>query len=176
MAPSSSGSGYRPLTPKTRVRFPLGLFRQPASPFATLVQYAQRLSARVVDYFRPRRVDGGGSPEGAGRPREPVTEPMQLPEGVKAQAIATGGVGYQVPSGQSYLVIYHDEQFRVFVNRCPHRHLRLDRGGRVLRSADQQLIVCGVHGERFEPLTGKCISSRCAGKYLQAATHVVLPS
>lgn len=176
MAPSSSGLGYRPLTPKTRVRVPLGLFRQLSSPFAALVQYARRIAVLVTDYFRSRRVNRSERrPGGAGRPREPVITPVQLPDEVKAQAIATGGVGYRTPSGQAYLVIYHDGQFRVFVNRCPHRQLRLDRGGRVLRSADQQLIICGVHGERFDPLTGKCVSARCAGKYLQAAAHVVLP-
>ncbi len=180
MAPSSSGLGYRPLTPKTRVRVPLGLFRRLSSPFAALVQYVRRISTRVAEYFRSRRVNRKGLSGGTGRPREPVTEPasqppLQLPDDVKAQAIATGGVSYRAPSGQAYVVIYHDGQLRVFVNRCPHRQLRLDRGGRVLRSEDRQWIVCGVHGERFDPLTGKCVSARCAGKYLQAAAHVVTP-
>ena len=97
-----------------------------------------------------------------------------MPDDVKAQAVSYGGVSYRAPSGQSYLVIHHDGVFRVFVNRCPHRQLRLDRGGRVLRSADQRWIVCGVHGERFDPLTGRCVSARCADQYLQTPADVVL--
>jgi nitrite reductase/ring-hydroxylating ferredoxin subunit len=103
---------------------------------------------------------------------EPVVTPV--PDDIKVQAVAHGGVSYRAPSGQTYLVIHHEGAFRVFVNCCPHRHLRLDRGGYVLRSSVQKLIVCGVHGERFDPLTGQCVSSRCAGKYLQPAADVVL--
>jgi nitrite reductase/ring-hydroxylating ferredoxin subunit len=99
---------------------------------------------------------------------------MPVPDDVKVQAVAHGGVSYRAPSGQTYLVIHHEGAFRVFVNRCPHRHLRLDRSGRVLRTADQKWIVCGVHGERFDPLTGRCVSARCAGKSLQPAADVVL--
>ncbi len=177
MAPSSSGLGYRPLTPKTRARVPLGLFRWLSSRFMTLVAYIRRLLRLVSRYDHPTGFDaesargkGGSGSEGDGR--EPAVTPV--PDDVKAQAIAHGGVSYRAPSGQAYLVIHHEGAFRVFVNRCPHRHLRLDRSGRVLRSADQKWIVCGVHGERFDPLTGQCVSARCAGKYLQPAADMVL--
>jgi nitrite reductase/ring-hydroxylating ferredoxin subunit len=116
----------------------------------------------------PRRRGGEGGEHDRGLAVMPV------PDDVKAQAVAHGGVSYRAPSGRSYLVIHHEGAFRVFVNRCPHRHLRLDRSGRVLRTADQKWIVCGVHGERFDPLTGRCVSARCAGKSLQPAADVVL--
>ncbi len=171
MAPSSSGLGYRPLTPKTRVRVPLGLFRCLYSLSLTLATCMRRILTSVSKYGAGRSDHGS---EGSGREPERTVVPTRVPDEVKAQAVACGGVSYRAPSGQSYLVIHHEGAFRVFVNRCPHRHLRLDRSGRVLRSADQKWIVCGVHGERFDPLTGKCVSARCAGKYLQPAADVVL--
>ena len=173
MAPSSSGLGYRPLTPKTRVRVPLGLFRPLASLSSILAASMRRILKSVSRYPDTNGSAQGerGSGSGGDGPQPAVT---QIPDEVKAQAVAHGGVSYRAPSGQSYLVIHHEGAFRVFVNRCPHRHLRLDRSGRVLRSADRQWIVCGVHGERFDPLTGQCVSARCAGKYLQPAANVVL--
>ncbi len=178
MAPSSSGLGYRPLTPKTRVRVPLGLFNDRlASLSVTLAAYGRRMLQSVSRYLGLDGADGkslrgGGRGDSEGEEREPAVTPV--PDDVKAQAIAHGGASYRTPSGQAYLVIHHQGTFRVFVNRCPHRHLRLDRSGRVLRSADQKWIVCGVHGERFDPLTGQCVSARCAGQYLQLAADVVL--
>ena len=50
VAPSSSGLGYRPLTPKTRVRFPLGLHGIPTSPISCLCatrQGSTRLHAQM---------------------------------------------------------------------------------------------------------------------------------
>ena len=173
MAPSSSGLGYRPLTPKTRVRVPLGLFCLLSSPFVALHALTRRLLQSIS---KPDNASGsdqrGGGSDAEGDSCEPAWE--LVPDDIKAQAVSHGGVSYRAPSGQSYLVIHHDGAFRVFVNRCPHRQLRLDRGGRVLRSADQRWIVCGVHGERFDPLTGRCVSARCAGKYLQIPADVVL--
>jgi nitrite reductase/ring-hydroxylating ferredoxin subunit len=174
MAPSSSGLGYRPLTPKTRVRVPLGLLRWLSSLSVALAASVRRLLKSVSrdnDHAAGSDARGCGS-AWRGDGREPAV--TLVPDDVKAQAVAHGGVSYRAPSGQTYLVIHHEGAFRVFVNRCPHRHLRLDRSGRVLRSADQKWIVCGVHGERFDPLTGQCVSARCAGKYLQLAADVVL--
>lgn len=174
MAPSSSGLGYRPLTPKTRVRVPLGLSRWLSSlPVALIASVWRRLKPVSRDTgdaagLDPRRRGGDGGEHN----RDLAV--MPVPDDVKAQAVAHGGVSYRAPSGQTYLVIHHEGAFRVFVNRCPHRHLRLDRSGRVWRSADQKWLVCGVHGERFDPLTGQCVSARCAGKSLQPATDVVL--
>ncbi len=172
MAPSSSGLGYRPLTPKTRVRVPLGLLRWLSSPFVALATYVLRLLTSV---YRDDAIGSDAKGLGSGSEGDGHKPAITLvPEEVKAQAVAHGGVSYLAPSGQTYLVIHHEGAFRVFVNRCPHRHLRLDRSGRVLRSADQQWIVCGVHGERFDPLTGQCVSARCAGKYLQPAADVAV--
>lgn len=151
----------------------MGLFRRLASLLAALAVRARRLFKSASE---PNGATGGDREGGRSRDggdwREATITPV--PDEVKAQAVAHGGVSYRAPSGQSYLVIHHEGAFRVFVNRCPHRHLRLDRSGRVLRSADQRWIVCGVHGERFDPLTGQCVSARCAGKYLQPAADVVL--
>jgi hypothetical protein len=37
----------------------------------------------------------------------------------------------------------HESTFPVCVNRCSHRHSRLDRSGRVWRSEDRQGVACG---------------------------------
>jgi nitrite reductase/ring-hydroxylating ferredoxin subunit len=70
-------------------------------------------------------------------------------------------------------VVYHDGVHRVFVNRCPHRHLPLDRGGRVLRTPDASRIICGNHGAKFDPLTGRCVAGPCTGKSLQLAADLM---
>jgi nitrite reductase/ring-hydroxylating ferredoxin subunit len=90
-----------------------------------------------------------------------------LPEDVRAEALAHGAVRYAAPTGETYLVVHHDGADRVFLNRCPHRRLPLDRGGRVLYSPDRQWLVCGNHGAKFNPLTGQCVAGPCAGKSLQ---------
>ncbi len=95
-----------------------------------------------------------------------------VPEDVQAQATTDGAVRYLAPSGQNCLVVYHGGAYRVFINRCPHRRLPLDRGGRVLRTADQQWLICGNHGAKFDPLTGQCVAGPCTGKGLQLAADL----
>jgi len=151
----------------------LGLFRWFSSLSVTLAAYVRRILKSVSsDDLTTGSDEGGRGSDSGGDSRQPAVTPV--PDEVKAQAVAYGGVSYRAPSGQTYLVIHHEGAFRVFVNRCPHRHLRLDRSGRVRRSADQKWLVCGVHGERFDPLTGQCVSARCAGKSLQPAADVVV--
>lgn len=94
---------------------------------------------------------------------------VQVPKDIQAQAVEHGAVRYVAPTGQTYLVVHHDGVDRIFVNRCPHRHLPLDRGGRVLRSPTAPWLICGNHGAKFDPLSGKCVAGPCTGKSLLAA-------
>ena len=94
-----------------------------------------------------------------------MTPPL-IPDDVRAQAAAQGAVRYLTTTGESYLVVHHDGAERVFTTRCPHRRLPLDRGGHVLFSPDRKWLVCGNHGAKFDPQTGKCIAGPCAGKFL----------
>jgi nitrite reductase/ring-hydroxylating ferredoxin subunit len=91
----------------------------------------------------------------------------EIPEAVRAQAMAHGAVRYLAPDGVSYLILYHAEVWRVFVNCCPHRRLPLDRGGQLFFTADRSLLVCPNHGAKFQPLTGTCVAGPCVGKSLQ---------
>jgi nitrite reductase/ring-hydroxylating ferredoxin subunit len=97
---------------------------------------------------------------------------MVIPEDVQRQAAAGGAVCYTDPSGNPYLVVHHAKTYVVFVNRCPHRRLPLDGGGRVWFTADRQWLVCANHGAKFHPLTGACIAGPCTGKHLQRVAEI----
>ena len=101
--------------------------------------------------------------------------PLVVPDDVRAQAQLDGAVRYAAPNGEVVLVVHHDDSDRVFTNRCPHRRLPLDRGGRILYSPDRKWLVCVNHGAKFDPLTGQCIAGPCAGKSLQLISHVDHP-
>jgi nitrite reductase/ring-hydroxylating ferredoxin subunit len=90
-----------------------------------------------------------------------------IPDEVRERALAEGITSYSTPSGASYLVVHQAGTWRVYVNLCPHRRLRLDRAGQLYRSADGSLLVCANHGAKFHLLTGKCVAGPCVGKYLQ---------
>jgi nitrite reductase/ring-hydroxylating ferredoxin subunit len=91
----------------------------------------------------------------------------QIPQEVQKRALDEGAALYTAPHGASYLVVHQAGAWRVFANLCPHRRLRLDRGGQLYFTADKSLLVCVNHGARFQPLTGKCVAGPCLGKQLQ---------
>ena len=90
-----------------------------------------------------------------------------IPEEIRERALAEGITSYTTPSGESYLVVHQAGTWRVYVNLCPHRRLRLDRAGQLYLSADRSLLVCANHGAKFHLLTGKCVAGPCVGKSLQ---------
>lgn len=90
-----------------------------------------------------------------------------LPDDVWLQAAAQGAMIYSVPQAGSYIVLQQDDMTRVYVNRCPHRHLPLGRSGRVTFTADRRLLVCANHGAKFDPVSGQCVAGPCRGKALQ---------
>jgi nitrite reductase/ring-hydroxylating ferredoxin subunit len=100
----------------------------------------------------------------------------EIPDGIRMQAMAHGAVQYLSPDGTSYLVIYRDDAWRVFVNVCPHRHLPLDRAGQLFFTADRGLLVCPNHGAKFQPLTGTCVAGPCVGKSLQRVPRLEQPA
>ena len=93
--------------------------------------------------------------------------PDPIPQAVRTQAAEQGGASYTTPEGEAYLSIPTAAGDRVFVNRCPHRRLPLDRRGRLRLSGAQRLLVCPNHGAKFEPETGRCVAGPCFGKHLQ---------
>ena len=90
-----------------------------------------------------------------------------IPQSVRAQAVEQGGATYVAAGGGAYLVIPTPAGERVFVNSCPHRHLPLDRRGRLRFSGERRLLACPNHGAKFDLETGRCVSGPCFGKYLR---------
>jgi nitrite reductase/ring-hydroxylating ferredoxin subunit len=68
----------------------------------------------------------------------------------------------------SVFALRHDNQVRVYRNRCPHLDVRLEYRKDQFLSADGQLIVCYAHGAQFLPATGECIYGPCLGQTLEA--------
>jgi nitrite reductase/ring-hydroxylating ferredoxin subunit len=68
----------------------------------------------------------------------------------------------------SVFALRHDNQVRVYRNRCPHLDVRLEYRKDRFLSADGQLIVCYAHGAQFLPATGECIYGPCLGQTLEA--------
>jgi nitrite reductase/ring-hydroxylating ferredoxin subunit len=97
-------------------------------------------------------------------------ESLTVPAEVCAQATAAGIIAYTLPSGASYIVIQDAQGYHAFVNRCPHRHLPLDRNGHFTISAENRLLLCSNHGARFDLQSGRCVAGPCVGKTLQAIT------
>jgi nitrite reductase/ring-hydroxylating ferredoxin subunit len=67
----------------------------------------------------------------------------------------------------SVFALRHDNQVRVYRNRCPHLDVRLEYRKDRFLSADGQLIVCYAHGAQFLPATGECIYGPCLGQTLE---------
>ena len=68
----------------------------------------------------------------------------------------------------SVFALRHDNQVRVYRNRCPHLDVRLEYRKDRFLSADGQLIVCYAHGAQFLSATGECIYGPCLGQRLEA--------
>lgn len=99
-------------------------------------------------------------------------EQLTIPAEIRAQA-ADGAVCYTLPSGRTYIVVQQADLCQAFVNRCPHRQLRLDRSGHLSLTADKQLLICSNHGARFDLRSGQCVSGPCFRKALQPVAVLV---
>lgn len=63
-------------------------------------------------------------------------------------------------------VLRYGSAIRAYLNRCGHIPVELDwEDGRFLDYAGE-VIICSTHGARYDPLTGKCLGGRCAGRGL----------
>ncbi|MTH80102.1 Rieske (2Fe-2S) protein [Paracoccus aestuariivivens] len=61
------------------------------------------------------------------------------------------------------LVMRWGEDFRAYVNACPHQYLPLDYHGGQLLSADGTKLLCTVHGARFAIDTGDAVDGAECG-------------
>jgi nitrite reductase/ring-hydroxylating ferredoxin subunit len=92
---------------------------------------------------------------------------LEVPTDILERAAVHGAVCYTPATGGSYIIVHDNASYHLYVNRCPHRHLPLDRGGRALFTADHRWLLCVNHGAKFDPYTGACVSGPCTGKSLQ---------
>jgi nitrite reductase/ring-hydroxylating ferredoxin subunit len=54
-------------------------------------------------------------------------------------------------------------RYYAHVNICAHAGTPLDWWPNEFFSEDGQFLVCGTHGSRYDPETGKCAGGPCAG-------------
>jgi len=76
--------------------------------------------------------------------------------------LRSGGVEI---SAEGFAIVDDAGCVRAFVNRCPHARMPLDWGDGEFFD-DQGLLLCRMHGARFAPQSGACVSGPCAGKGL----------
>jgi nitrite reductase/ring-hydroxylating ferredoxin subunit len=82
----------------------------------------------------------------------------------------------EIPPGSSakFHIFLHDRLVEAFVinfrghhyayvNHCAHAGTPLDWWPNEFFSDDGQVLVCGTHGARYEPATGRCAGGPCKG-------------
>jgi len=60
-------------------------------------------------------------------------------------------------------VVNVDGRYYAYVNYCIHAGTPLDWWPNKFFSDDRRFLICGTHGSRYEPDTGKCAGGPCAG-------------
>lgn len=68
----------------------------------------------------------------------------------------------------SALVVATEAGVRAWANACPHWDLPLDATDGTFWDAASKELVCGAHGARFCPRTGRCVDGPCPGGMLRA--------
>lgn len=79
---------------------------------------------------------------------------------------ATGAKGVTLADGREIVVVRSSAGPRAFLNACPHTGVTLETFPDRFLDAEGALIVCTMHGARFLPATGLCVSGPCAGRSL----------
>ncbi len=79
---------------------------------------------------------------------------------------ATGAKGVTLADGRELVVVQSSAGPRAYLNACPHTGVTLETFPDRFLDADRGLLICTVHGARFLPATGLCVSGPCAGRHL----------
>lgn len=69
--------------------------------------------------------------------------------------------------GQSLFLVRFQNKVRLYRNRCPHRHVRLNAGPDRFLDNSGNLLQCASHGALFLIETGECVSGPCQGEFLE---------
>lgn len=78
----------------------------------------------------------------------------------------TGAKGVTLADGREIVVVLSSAGPRAFLNSCPHTGVTLETFPDRFLDAERSSLVCTVHGARFLPVSGLCISGPCAGRSL----------
>ncbi|WP_205735920.1 Rieske 2Fe-2S domain-containing protein [Acidiferrobacter sp. SPIII_3] len=81
-----------------------------------------------------------------------------------------GGLGrrFALKSGDEAFVVRHRGVVHAYLNHCPHRSLELDwQEGRFFDDKGE-VLVCSVHGARYDPADGRCLGGPCRNQGLTA--------
>ena len=70
-------------------------------------------------------------------------------------------------AGTNYIVVWHDQQVKAYINSCPHLAIPLEWQEHQFMDEEGEFIRCSTHGALFLPLSGQCISGPCAGDAIQ---------
>jgi nitrite reductase/ring-hydroxylating ferredoxin subunit len=64
-------------------------------------------------------------------------------------------------------VLRQGDAIRAYVNACAHLGVPLNLTGNNFFDSERNFLVCSMHGARFRPLDGFCVSGPCAGESLR---------
>ncbi len=75
--------------------------------------------------------------------------------------------GFEVGEN-SYLLVRRNGELFAYINRCPHRGVRLEWQPDQFLDYEKQFIQCSTHGALFTIETGLCVAGPCPGKRLES--------
>lgn len=81
-----------------------------------------------------------------------------------------GGVGqrFSLGAGDEAFAVRFLGVVHAYRNHCPHRGMELDwQEGRFF-DEEGKVLVCSVHGARYDPVDGRCHGGPCRGRSLEA--------
>ena len=95
----------------------------------------------------------------------------------QAAAIPEGGfvaVEAEIDGEYESIILHRDgDDFRAWLNVCPHAGRRLDYlPGKFLM--DKGNLVCAAHGATFRTTDGECVAGPCRGEHLRVVPVAVV--
>ena len=69
--------------------------------------------------------------------------------------------------------IRHRGVVHAYLNVCAHQQVELDWLPGAFFDVDRETLVCALHGARYAPDTGRCVSGACTGGKLVRVPVVV---
>ncbi len=88
-----------------------------------------------------------------------------------ADAVQEKGMGVRfeverIGVSQPAFVVRFDGKARAFQNQCGHLPVELDWQAGEFFDDTRLYLICSTHGALYDPIDGRCVSGRCAGRGL----------